>query len=116
MQNASLYESHVGITIARNNSNNLRYADDTILGAESQEELKSLLIGMQRESEKAVLKLNIKKTKMGMQSYHFMANRRGKRSSSDRFSFLGLQNHCGWLTAARKLKDTCSSEGNLWQI
>ena len=96
MQNARLYESQVGITIARRNSNNLRYADDTILVAESQEELKSLLIGMQRESEKAGLKLNIKKTKMGMQSYHFMANRKGKRRSSDRFSFLGLQNHCGW--------------------
>ena len=86
MQNARLYESQVGITTARRSSNNLRHADGTILVAESEEELKTLLIG--RESEKAGLKLNTKKTKMGMQSYHFMANRRGK---SDRFSFLGLQ-------------------------
>ena len=60
MQNARLYESQVGITIARRNSNNLRYADDTILMAESEEELKSLLMRVKEENERAGLILNIK--------------------------------------------------------
>ena len=61
MQNARLYESHVGITIARSNSNNLRYADDTILGAESQEELKSLLMKMKEEVKKLLKSQHSKK-------------------------------------------------------
>ena len=64
MQNARLYESQVGITIARRNSNNLRYADDTTLKAETEEELKSLLMNIKEESDKAGLKLSIQKTKI----------------------------------------------------
>ena len=60
-----------------------------------EKELKSLLMRVKEGSEKADLKLNIKKDH-GIQSHHFMANRRGKSGSSDRFSILGLQNHCGW--------------------
>ena len=64
--------------------------------AESEEELKILLMKVREESEKAVLKLNIQKTKiMGIQSHHFMANRWGNNGNSDRL-FLGLQNHCRW--------------------
>ena len=63
MQNAGLYETQVGIKISRRNISNIRYADDTTLMAES-EELKSLLMKMKEESEKAVLKLNIQKTKI----------------------------------------------------
>ena len=64
MQNASLDEARTGIRIARRNSNNLRYADDTILMAESKEELKSLLRKMKEKSEEAGLKLNIQKMKI----------------------------------------------------
>ena len=64
MQNARLDESQTGIKIARRNINNLRYADDTTLMAESEEELKSLLMRVEEESEKADLKLNIQKTKV----------------------------------------------------
>ena len=64
MKNAGLEEAHVGIKIAGRNINNLRYADDTILTAESEEELKSLLMKVKEESEKAGLKLNIQKTKI----------------------------------------------------
>ena len=75
--------------IATRNINNLRYADDTTLIAESKEELKSLL--MKEESGKAGLQLNILAF-----SHHFMANRWEKSGNSDRFYFLGLQNHCRW--------------------
>ena len=64
MQNARMDEAQAGIKIARRNSNNLRYPDDTTLTAESKEELKSLSIKMKEESEKAGLKLNIQKTKI----------------------------------------------------
>ena len=97
MQHAGLDESQAGIKIARRNINNLRYADDTTLMAESENELKSLLMGVKEESEKASLQLNIKKTKtMAPGSHHFMANRRGKGRSSDSFPLPGLYNHCGW--------------------
>ena len=97
MQNAGLDESQAGIKIARRNVNNLRYADDTTtLMAESEEEVKSLLMWVKEESEKADLKLNIQKTKIMASSPTFMANRRGKSGSSDRFSIFGFQNHCRW--------------------
>ena len=64
MRNARLDELHVGVKIGRRNSNNLRYADDTTPVAESQEELKNLLMRVKEESEKAALKLNIQKTKI----------------------------------------------------
>ena len=92
MQNAKLDEGPAGIKIAVRNINNLRYADNTTLMAGSEEELKSLLIRVKEESEKAGLKLNIQKLRSW---HHFMANRKGKRGSSDRFYFLRLQNLCG---------------------
>ena len=94
MRNAGLDEAHTGIKIAGRNTNNLRYADETSLMAESKEELKSLLIKVKEESEKADLKLNIKKTKtMACSPINFMANRLGNNGNSDRLNFLGLQNH-----------------------
>ena len=95
MQNARLDESQAGIKIARRNLNNLRYADDTTLMAESEEKLKSLLMRLKEESEKATLKPNIEKPKiMALRPQYLMANRRGKIESSDRFYFPGLQGHC----------------------
>ena len=98
MQNARLDEAQAGIKTAGRKINNLRYADDTTLMAESKEELKSLLMTVKEESEKVGLKLNIQKTKIdhGIQSHHFMANRWGNNGDSERFYFLGLQNHCRW--------------------
>ena len=94
MRNAGLDEAHTGIKIAGRNTNNLRYADDTILMAESEEELNSILMRVKEQSEKAGLKLNIQKTKIW--SHHFMAYRWGNNGNSDRLYFLGLQNHCRW--------------------
>ena len=78
------------------NINNFRYADDTTLMAESEEELKSLLMKVKEESEKAGLKLNIKKTKIMASSPITSWQRWGNHGNSDRLYFLGLQNHCGW--------------------
>ena len=94
MRNAGLEEAQAVIKIAKRNTNNLRYADEIILMAESEEELKSLLMKVKEESEKVGLKLNIQET--GTWSYHFMANRWGNNGNSDRLYFLGLQNHCRW--------------------
>ena len=92
MRNAGLEEAQAGIKISRRNINNLRYADNTTLMAENEEELKSLLMKVKEESEKVGLKLDIQKTKInGIQSHHFMANRCG---NSVRLYILGLQNHC----------------------
>ena len=75
--------------------NNLRYTDDTTLMEESKEELKSLLMKVKEESEKAGLKFNIQKTKdHGVQSHHFIANRWRNNRNSDSLYFLGLQNDC----------------------
>ena len=94
MRNAGLEEAQAGIKIAGRNINNLRYADDTTLTAESEEELKSLLMKVKVESEKVGLKLNIQKNEdHGIWSHHFMGNRWG---NSVRLYFLGLQNHCRW--------------------
>ena len=80
MRNAELDEAQAGIKIAGRNINNLRYADDTTLMAESEEGLKSLLMKAKEESEKVGLKLNIQKTKNhGIWSHYFMANRWGKK-------------------------------------
>ena len=88
MKNAGLDEAQARNKIARRNINNLRYADDTTLMAESEEELKSLL--MKEESEKAGLKLNIQKNEdRGFWSDHFMANRWGNTGNSERLSFFG---------------------------
>ena len=90
MWSARLDESEARIKIANRNINNLRYAGDNTVMAESEEELKSFLVKVKEESEKPGLKLKIG------QSHHFMANRR-KSGSSD-FYLLGFQNYCGqWL-------------------
>ena len=81
MRNAGLEEAQAGIKIAGRNINNLRYADDTTLMAESEEQLKSLLMKVKEESEKVGLKRNIQKTKI-MASHHFMANRWGNHGNS----------------------------------
>ena len=91
MRNAGLEEAQAGIKIARRNISNIRYADDTTLMAESEEELKSLLMKVKEESEKVGLKLNIKKTKiMASGPNHFMRNRWGNSGNSVRFHFWGL--------------------------
>ena len=97
MRNAGLYDLRAGIKIPRRNINNLRYADDTTLMTESEEELKSLLMRVKKESEKAGLKLNIQETK-NMASHPITSWQidGGKSGNSDRFYFLGLQNYCGW--------------------
>ena len=93
MRNAGLEETQAGIKIAGRNITNLKYADDTTLMAESEEELKSLFMKVKEESEKVGLKLNIQKTKI-MASHHFMGNRWGNSGNSVRLYFSGLQNHC----------------------
>ena len=97
MQNAGLSEPQAGIKITRKNNNNLRYADDTTLMAESEEELKSLLMKVKDESEKAVLKLSIQKTKIIASGPITSWEIDGEtvETVSD-FYFLGLQNHCRW--------------------
>ena len=95
MRNARLDEAQAGIKIARRNTNNLRYADDTTLMAE-REEIKNLLMKVKEKSEKSGLKLNIQKVRYGIQSHHFMENRWGNNGNSCIFYFLGLQNHCRW--------------------
>ena len=95
MWNAGLAESQAGIKIAGRNTNNLRYADDTTLREESEEELKSLLMRVKEESEKAGLKLNIHKTKI-IASGPITSWQIDGEKWSNWFYFLGLQNHCGW--------------------
>ena len=95
MQNAGLDEAQAGIMIAGRNINNLRHADDTTLMAKSEEELKSLLMKVKEESEKVDLKLNIQKMKiMASRPITSWQMDGEKNGNSDRFSFLGLQNHC----------------------
>ena len=93
MRNAGLEEAEAGIRIARRNINNLRYADDTTLTAES-EELKSLVVKVKEESEKVGLKLDIQKTKI-MASGLVTSWQIDGETVSD-FIFGGLQNHCRW--------------------
>ena len=98
MRNAGLEETQAGNRITWRNINNLRHADDTTLMAESEEELKSLLMKVKEESEKVGLNLNIQKTKI-MASGPInlcMINRWGNSGNSVRLYFSGLQNHCRW--------------------
>ena len=96
MRNAGLDEAQAGIKIARRNINNLRYADDTTLMAESKEKLKSLLMKVKEESEKTGLKLKILKTKIMASGPITSWQIDGETMESDRLYFLGLQNHCRW--------------------
>ena len=98
MRNTALDEAQAGIKIAGRNTNNPRYADNMTLMAESEEELKSLLMKVKEESETTGLKLNIQNTKImasgwGHPSWQIDG---GKSEDSDRLYFLGLQNHCEW--------------------
>ena len=97
MQNTRLNEEKAGMKFAGRNIKHLRYADDTTLMAESEEELKSLLIKMKEESEKVGLKLNTQKTKImasgPITSWQVDGEKNG---NSESFYFPGLQNHCRW--------------------
>ena len=96
MRNAGLEEAEAGIKIAGRNINNLRYADDTTLMAESEVELKSLLMKVKEDSKNVGLKLNIQKTKIMASSptTSWQIDGETMERNSDRFYFLGLQNHC----------------------
>ena len=96
MQNARRDEAQAGIKIAGRNINNLRYADDTTLMAESEEDLKSLLMKVRERSEKADLKLNIQKNKIMVSGPITSWQIDVETGSSDKLYFLGLQNHCRW--------------------
>ena len=97
MRNTGLDEAQAGIGISGRNISNLRYANDTNLMAESEEELKSLLMKVKEESEKVGLKLNIQKTKiMASSPITSWQIRWGNNGNRDRLYFLGLQNHCRW--------------------
>ena len=113
MWNAELDEAQAGIKIAGRNINNLRYADDTTLMAESEEELKSLLMKIKEESEKVGLKLNIQKTKIMASSPTTSWEIDGETVETLSDYFFGLQS-LQMLTAAMKLKDAYSLEGKLW--
>ena len=113
MQNARLHEAQAGIKIAGRSINNIGYTDDTTLMAESEEELKSLLLKVKEESEKVGLKFNIQKTK-------FMASGPITSWQIDGET-MEIATDCFWtpeslqmLMVAMKLKDTCSLEGELW--
>ena len=116
MQSAGSNESQAGIKIARRNINNLRYADDSTLIAESNEELKRLLMKVKEESEKADLKLNMQKTKIMASDpiTSWQIDRETMETVRD-FYFLVLLKSLWTVTAAMKLKDTCSLEGKLCQ-
>ena len=96
MRNAGLDEARIGIKSAGRNINNLRYADDTILMAESEEKLKSLFMKLKEKSEKAGLKLNIQKMKIMASSPITSWQLDGQTMETVTDYFLGLQNHCRW--------------------
>ena len=114
MRNSGLEEAQAGIKIARRNINNLRYADDTTLMAENEEELKSLLMKVKEESEKAGLKLNIQKTKIMVSSpiTSWQIDGETVETAADFFFFLAPKS-LQMVIAAMKLKDAYSLEGKL---
>ena len=113
MRNAGLDEAQAGIKTAGRNVNHLRYADDTILMAESKEELKSLLVKVKEESEKVGLKLNIQKIKIMASGPITSWQIDAKQWKQWLVLFLGAPKSLQMLTAARKLKDAYSLEGKL---
>ena len=113
MQNVRLDEAQAGIKIARRNINNLRYAYDTTLMTENEEELKSLLMKVKEESEKVGLKLNIQKTKIMASSPITSWQTDGKTMETVRDLFLGAPKSQQMVTAAMKLKDAYSLEEKL---
>ena len=113
MRNAGLNEAQVGIKIAGRNINNLRYADGTTLMAESEEELKSLLMKVKEESEKAGLKLNIQKSKIMASGPITSSKLDGETVETVADLFCWAPKSLQMVTAAMKLKDACSLEGKL---
>ena len=113
MRNVRLEETQAGIKIAGRNINNLRYADDTTLMAESEEELKSLLMKVKEESEKVGLKLNIQKTKIMASGPITSWEMMGKQWKQCRTLFWGAPKSLQMVTAAMKLKDAYSMEEKL---
>ena len=111
MRNAGLEEAQAGIKISGRNINNLRYADDITLTAESEEELKCLLMKVKEESEKVGLKLNIQKTKI-MASGPIISWQIDGETVAE--FILGAPKSLQMVIAAMKLKDSCSLEGKLW--
>ena len=102
MRNARLDEAQAGVKIARRKINNLRHADNTNLMAQSEEELKSVLMKVKEESEKVGFKTQLPKNEdHGIWSHHLNANRWGNNGNSDRLYFFGLQNHCRWCMQPR---------------
>ena len=110
MRNTGLEEAQAGIKIARKNINNLRYTDDSTLMAESEEELKSLLLKVKEENEKVGLKLNIQKTKIMASGPITQQEIDGKQCQT---LFWGAPKSLQMVTAAMKLKDAYSLEGQL---
>ena len=115
MRNARLEEAQAGIKIARRNINNLRYADDTTLMAESEEELKSLWMKVKVESEKVCLKLNIQKTKIMASGPITSWQIDGETVETVADFILGARNSLQMVIAAMKLKEAYSLEGKLSQ-
>ena len=115
MRNAGLDEAQAGIKTAERNINNLRYSDDTILMAE-REELKSLLMKVKKESEKVGLKLNIQKMKIMASGVITSWEIDGKQWKQWETLFWGAPKSLQMVTAAMKLKDSCSLEEKLWSI
>ena len=113
MRNAGLEEAQAGIKIARRNINNLRYADDTTLIAESEEELKNLLMKVKVETEKVGLKLNIQKTKIMASSPITSWETDGETVETVSDFIFGAPKSLQMVTAAMKLKDAYSLEGKL---
>ena len=113
MRNARLDEAQAGINIARRNMNSLRYADDTTLVAESEEELKSLLMRVKEESEKAGLKLNIQKTKIMASGLITSWQIDGKTMETVTDFIFWAPKSLQIVTAAMKLKGACSLEERL---
>ena len=113
MRNSGLEETEAGIKITRRNINNLRYADDTTLMAESEEELKSLLMKVKEESEKVCLKLNIQKTKIMASGPITPWEIDGETMETVSDFIFGAPKSWQMVTAAMKLKDACSLEEKL---
>ena len=113
MRNAGLEEAQAGIKIARKNINNLRYADDTTLMAESEEELKSLLMKVKAESEKVGLKLNIQKTNIMASGPISLWQIDGETMETGTGFIFWAPESLQMVTAAMKLKDACSLEEKL---
>ena len=113
MMYSALEETKAGIKIARRNISNLRYVDNTALMAESEEELKSLLMKVKEESEKVGLKLNIQKMKIMVSGPITSWQIEGKQWKPCQTLFLGAPKSLQMVTAAMKLKDTYSLEGKL---